>query len=270
MSREIIIAAEDYQQEFEKIITFIREQKPLIHQLTNIVTVNDCAAVTLNWGALPVMAHASEEVEDMLETASTLLLNLGTLSPNRIETMLKAAELANKLKIPVVLDPVGVGASELRNEAAERIISKIDLALIKGNKAEITFLAGKTAKIKGVESLGNYAGIEITADRLARKLKTIIVVTSDTDITADGESIYKIDGGDELMGEIVGSGCMLGSTLAVFAAAAEELKIDLIDALNTAVSYYSYAGELAAKEESTPIKFKKQFMDNIYLLSHSI
>ena len=270
MTTEISSSGEYNKFLFEKIINYINDQKPLIHQITNNVTINDCASVTLNWGALPVMAHSSEEVLEMLKKASALLLNLGTLSPDRVEAMLRAGREANQLDIPVILDPVGVGASELRNEAAERIISNIDLALIKGNKAEITFLAGKTAKIKGVESLGNYAGIEITADRLARKLNTIIAVTSDTDITADGKRIYKFKIGHELMGEIVGSGCMLGSTLAVFAAAAEKLNLELIEAVNTAVYYYSYAGELAAEVESTPNKFKKEFMDNIYLFSHSI
>ncbi len=253
-------------QKWKQIKNIIKAEKPLIHHITNNVTVNDCANITLNWGALPVMAPAAEESAQMVENASALVLNLGTISSRQLKSMLKAGKKANQLGIPIVFDPVGVGATDFRTEAAKKLITELDFAVIKGNQGEVSVLAGQKAEVKGVESIGNYAEIDLIAEKLARDLKTIIVVSSKVDIISNGKITKKIDRGSSLMAEVVGTGCMLGSTLGVFAAAAGFSNFSKIDVLETAVYYYSIAAERSAKKEKTPAKFKREFLDNIYLL----
>ncbi len=135
-------------------LRLIREQKPLVHQITNYVVMNETANATLALGALPVMAHALEEVEQMASAAGALVLNIGTLSPQWVEAMLLAGRAANAAGVPVVLDPVGAGATDYRTETARRIAAEVRLAVVRGNAAEIATLAGRAAEIRGVESLG--------------------------------------------------------------------------------------------------------------------
>ena len=132
----------------------IRERKPLVHQITNYVVMNETANATLALGALPVMAHAVEEVEEMAAVAGALVLNIGTLSKHWIEAMLLAAKAANAAGVPVVLDPVGAGATRLRTETAKRILDEAEIAVVRGNAAEVATLAGREAEIRGVESIG--------------------------------------------------------------------------------------------------------------------
>ncbi|RAK08101.1 hydroxyethylthiazole kinase [Halanaerobium saccharolyticum] len=266
MSAENNKTAAEFSQNWKLIKKTINSEKPLIHHITNNVTVNDCANLTLNWGALPVMAPAAEESAQMVENASALVLNLGTISSAQLESMLQAGRRANQLEIPIVLDPVGVGATKFRTEAAQQILSELKIDLIKGNKGEISLLAGKTAEVKGVESIGEYEEIAENALLLAQRLDTAVVVSSETDLIAEGSQLAEINRGHPLMGKVVGTGCMLGSTLAVFAAAAKKSGLSLFEAAKTAVYYYSLAGEKAAAKENTPARFKIEFMDQIYLL----
>jgi len=253
--------------EIQKII---KAEKPLIHHITNNVTVNDCANITLNWGALPVMAPAVEESAQMVENAAALVLNLGTISSSQLDSMLKAGRRANELQIPIVLDPVGVGATKYRGEAAQKILSELKISLIKGNKGEISFLAGKAAEVRGVESIGEYKEIEKSANQLARRLKAVVVVSSKVDLISDGNQQSKINKGHVMLSEVVGTGCMLGSTLGVFTAAAKDSNLSLFEAVQTAVYNYSLAGEKAAKKVKTPAKFKIEFMDAIYNLKYCL
>jgi hydroxyethylthiazole kinase len=138
----------------KELLKILREKKPLVHHITNVVTVNDCANITLAIGALPVMAHALEEVEEMVSAADALVLNIGTLTNEQVEAMIKAGKAANRFKVPVILDPVGAGATKLRTQSSKKILEEVKISVIKGNSAEISILAGKGGKIRGVESQG--------------------------------------------------------------------------------------------------------------------
>jgi hydroxyethylthiazole kinase len=266
LSAETSQNRKEYAERLKKFKKIIKAEKPLIHHITNNVTVNDCANITLNWGALPVMAPAVEESAQMVENASSLVLNLGTISSCQLESMLKAGKRANELGIPIVLDPVGVGATKFRIEAAQKILAELKISIIKGNQGEISFLAGKEAEVRGVESIGEYKNTAEAAEELAKKLGAVIVVSSEIDLLSDGRQLSEINRGHPLMGKVVGTGCMLGSTLGVFAAAAKNSNLSLFEAAQTAVYYYSLAGEKAAEKELTPAKFKIEFMDAIYKL----
>src|SRR6476660_9786628 len=132
----------------------LRERKPLVHQITNYVVMNETANATLALGALPVMAHAREEVEEMAAIAGALVLNIGTLSPHWVEAMLLAGRVANERGIPVVLDPVGAGATTYRTETAKRILDEIDVTVLRGNAGEVATLVGVDAEVRDVESIG--------------------------------------------------------------------------------------------------------------------
>ncbi|ADQ14167.1 hydroxyethylthiazole kinase [Halanaerobium hydrogeniformans] len=258
--------AKNIEENWQQIKAVIKKERPLIHQISNYVSASDSANITLNWGALPVMASAPEEAAEMVESASALLINLGTLNQERLKAIFKAGKRANQLNIPVILDPVGVGATEFRKEAAFKILKELDLTLIKGNRAEIAVLAEEKAELKGVESIGEYKNMAKIAQKLAQKENSLVAVSAKVDILAGEEEIFYSDRGSYLMGEIVGTGCMLGSTLAVFAAV--ESKLSLFEKIKTALIYYAYAGEIAALKTQTPAKFKREFMDTIYLLAN--
>ncbi|MBS3971189.1 MAG: hydroxyethylthiazole kinase, partial [Clostridia bacterium] len=155
------------------LLKLVREKKPLVHHITNNVTVNDCANITLNTGGLPVMAYSLDEVHEMVRVAGALVLNIGTLNREQIKAMIKAGKAANEAGVPVIFDPVGVGATTLRTESALEILKEVRVDIIKGNKAEINILAGHGGQIKGVESVGEYNNMEAAAGSLAKKYQCI-------------------------------------------------------------------------------------------------
>ena len=159
----------------------IRERKPLVHQITNFVVMNETANATLALGALPVMAHAVQEVAEMASVASALVLNIGTLSDEWVEAMLLAGHAANRAGVPVVLDPVGAGATAYRTETARHLLEDLDVAVVRGNSAEIAILAGHAAEIRGVEAVGSASGPEL-AQEAARALGCVAAVTGPVDV----------------------------------------------------------------------------------------
>ena len=164
----------------------IRERKPLVHQITNYVVMNETANATLALGALPVMAHAREEMEEMVALASALVLNIGTLSPHWVDAMLVAGRAATARGVPVVLDPVGAGATEYRTETARRILREIPVTVVRANAGEVATLVGVAAEVRGVESIDAGGDAGALAREAARRLGAVASVTGPVDHVSDG------------------------------------------------------------------------------------
>lgn len=249
--------------EIYSLLERVRSTKPLVHHITNWVTIYDCANVTRCVGALPVMAHALEEVEEMTGVSQALVLNLGTLTPKLVESMKSAGRKANELEIPVVLDAVGVGATRLRTEKAREILDAIRVTILKGNAGEMGTLAGVRAEVKGVESMGVEGKREEIAKSLANTYALTVVVTGREDVVSDGKRTYVISNGHDMMGSIVGTGCMLASVIGAFAA----VERDYVKASAYALVCFGIAGELAAEGAKGPGTYKERFYDELYNLN---
>jgi hydroxyethylthiazole kinase len=241
----------------------IRERKPLVHQITNYVVMNETANATLSLGALPVMAHAIEEVEEMASVAGALVLNIGTLSQHWIEAMLLAAKAANRAAVPVVLDPVGAGATRLRTETAKRILDEAEIAVVRGNQAEVATLAGRHAEIRGVESIGaSDSGAEL-AEAAAVALGCVAAVTGPVDHVSDGERTIAVANGDALLGTVSGTGCMSTAITSCFLAVAKDRSLE---AAAEALVAFGVAGEDAAQGAKGPGSFHVGLYDALYNL----
>jgi hydroxyethylthiazole kinase len=240
----------------------IRQRKPLIHQITNYVVMNETANATLSLGALPVMAHAVEEVEEMASVAGALVLNIGTLSGDWIEAMLLAATSANAAGVPVVLDPVGAGATRLRTETARRILDEAEIAVVRGNAAEVATLAGREAEIRGVESIGAAdSGAEL-AKAAASGLGCVVSVTGPVDHVSDGARTIAVANGDALLGTVSGTGCMSSAITGCFLAVASTP----LEAAAEALVAFGVAGEDAAVGAKGPGSFHVALYDALYNL----
>jgi hydroxyethylthiazole kinase len=187
----------------------LRERKPLVHQITNYVVMNETANATLALGALPVMAHAPEEVEEMVGLASALVLNIGTLSEHWIEAMLLAGRAASERGIPVVLDPVGAGATAYRTDTARRILDQVRVTVLRGNAGEVATLVGTDAEVRGVESMSIGLEPAALARQAARGLGVVVSVTGPIDNVSDGEQSLAVRNGDPVLAVVTGPGCIL-------------------------------------------------------------
>ncbi|MBI4978822.1 MAG: hydroxyethylthiazole kinase [Spirochaetes bacterium] len=245
------------------LLSKVRNEKPLVHHITNWVTIYDCAALTRAFGALPVMAHAKEEAADMTNIAGALVLNMGTLTLDLVDAMLLAGKRANMNNIPVVFDAVGAGATPMRTAVAGNLMKEMRIDIIKGNVSEIAVMAGIQAKTNGVEAGAvNENHVDI-ARRLSIMTNSVVVITGKRDIIVRGKDSYGIDNGHELMGAVVGTGCTATSAIGCFAA----VEKDYAKAAACALSCYGIAGELAALNAKGPASFKTAFYDAVYNLS---
>jgi hydroxyethylthiazole kinase len=238
----------------------LRERKPLVHQITNYVVMNETANATLALGALPVMAHAPQEVEEMAAIAGALVLNIGTLSEHWIEAMLLAGRAAAG---PIVLDPVGVGATRYRTETAKRLLDELDIAVVRGNAAEIAILAGREAEIRGVESIGAADSGGELARAAGRILGTVAAVTGSTDHISDGERVIAVSNGHELLGTVSGTGCMATAVTGAFLAVKPG---EPLEAAAEALVAFGVAGEDAARDAKGPGTFHAALYDALYNL----
>jgi hydroxyethylthiazole kinase len=202
-----------------KLINQVREKNPLVHHITNYVTVNDCANITLAIGGSPVMADDINEAAEMTSIVSALVINIGTLNARTIESMMASGKKANELGIPVVLDPVGIGATSFRTKVTEDLIKEIKFSVIRGNMSEIKMLAGVEAKIKGVDSASSEEGGEEIALNLSRRLNCIVAITGARDVISDGRRICTIENGHSMLSKVTGTGCMTTSLIGSFCGA---------------------------------------------------
>ncbi|MCW2276679.1 hydroxyethylthiazole kinase [Heliophilum fasciatum] len=250
----------------------LRARRPLIHHLTNFVTMTDCANMVLATGASPVMAHAPEEVAAMARMAGALVLNIGTLTLPWIDAMIMAGQAANAAGVPVILDPVGAGATQMRTEAALRILNEVKVTIVRANAAEAAALAGQASVVKGVDAVSG-DGVS-AAKALARQFGVVTAVTGVIDYVSDGEKTLEIANGDVWMSRLTGTGCMASSVVASFCA----VEKDGLTSATAAVAFYGAAGEIAAghvplalgnecwTSPRGPLSFKTAFFDAIYRL----
>jgi hydroxyethylthiazole kinase len=241
----------------------LREKKPLIHNITNYVVMNYTANALLAMGASPVMAHAQNEVEDMVAFAGALVLNIGTLTDDWIRSMIKAGKKASRLGTPIVLDPVGSGATPLRTNSARKIITQTKIMVIRGNASEILSLRDENSKTKGVDSIHSVDEAAEAARNLADELHTTLAITGPVDLITDGTRVLRVSNGHPLMGYVTGTGCTATATIGAFLAVDD----DPLSATATALSLFGLAGEVAARTASAPGTFMIQMLDALYTIT---
>jgi hydroxyethylthiazole kinase len=249
-------------QEAGQILGRLRRSRPLVHNITNYVVMNFTANALLSLGASPVMAHAREEVEEMVSMAGALVLNIGTLSREWIDSMHAAGIRAGKMNIPVVLDPVGAGATGLRTRTAREFLDQGFVSLVRGNASEIMALGG-TSGTRGVDTAHSVLEAAETARELASELGTVLAITGPTDIVTDGERTFRVGNGHPLMSRVTGTGCAASAVCAALSA----LEKDGGLAAASALALVGAAGEQAGRSASGPGSFQAAFLDALYTIT---
>lgn len=262
---------------FQNMFANVREKCPLIHNITNYVTVNDCANVLLACGGSPIMSDDKEEVAEITTICSGLNINIGTLNQRTIVSMLIAGKRANELRHPVVLDPVGAGASKLRTETAMQLLEEVKFAVIRGNISEIKTLALGSGTTKGVDAdiadrvtEENLDDVVAFAKTFAEKTGAVIAITGAIDIVADDKKAYCIRNGHPMMASVTGTGCQLSAMTAAFVTANPEHPLE---AAAAAVSAMGYAGEMAhsrLNEMDGNSTYRNYIIDAIYNMTPEI
>ena len=248
----------------------VRDKKPLVHNITNYVTVNDCANITLAIGASPIMADDIDEVEDIVSICNGLNINIGTLNKRTIESMIAAGKKANELNKPVILDPVGVFATKTRTDFTNKLLNKIKFDVVKGNVAEIKFIGGLDVRGQGVDSFDDGEDISEVIKKIAKKLGCIVVATGKSDFISDGNTVIKIFNGTSKLKSVTGTGCMTGSLIGSYLGAYNNLEgrerdnFKKVEAVAMGVLTMAVSGELADKDNIAIGTFKEELMNNVY------
>ncbi|USB33081.1 hydroxyethylthiazole kinase [Paenibacillus sp. YPG26] len=243
----------------------VREQNPLIHNITNIVVANFSANGLLALGASPFMADSHEEVADVAQMAAAVVLNIGTLNEYVIESMLLAGRSANRHGVPVVLDPVGAGATAYRTEVTARLTGEIKLTALRGNAAEVANVVGRTWTSKGVDAGEGDGDVIGMAEEAAAKLGSIVIITGRDDVIADGNSTYIVSNGHPILTKVTGTGCLLSAVVGAFLASGRSQ----IEAAVEAISFYGVAAELAYErtEGQGPGSFQTELLNQLAVLT---
>jgi hydroxyethylthiazole kinase len=245
-----------------ELLSKIRSDAPLIHNITNFVVMNSSANILLAIGASPVMAHCLAEVEEMTRLAGALVLNIGTLQEDWVASMIAAARKANTKGIPVILDPVGAGATTLRTTAVHDIMTQARVSVLRGNASEILSLAAAGIVTKGVDSsVGLSPQVIATARQIAEEKGCIVAISGPEDCVTDGRRVCRIANGHPLMARVTGTGCGLSAVTGAFCAVRPE---DLLQATSAAFGFYGLCGELAAQVAAKPGSFSTAFLDALY------
>lgn len=241
----------------------IRENSPVIHNITNYVVMNNSANALLAIGASPVMAHAEEEVEEMVNIAGALVINIGTLSSHWIRAMFLAVEQAKKMNIPVILDPVGAGATSYRTSTAKELIKEVPPAIIRGNASEIMALMEEDAKTKGVESMASSHSAVDIGRKLNKTCGSVVCVSGETDYIIYGDDVTKVMNGHSMMTKVTGMGCIATAMCGAFAAVNRAYAKAAVQAM----AVMGIAGEIAVKNATGPGMLQVRFLDALYGLS---
>ncbi|AWP29431.1 hydroxyethylthiazole kinase [Paenibacillus sp. Cedars] len=251
-----------WEKEVSALLSKVQQTSPLVHNMTNVVVTNFTANGLYALGASPVMVYAPEEVADMAAIAGAVVLNIGTLNRELVDAMITAGQSANAHGVPVLLDPVGAGATRFRTESAQRILREVKVSLVRGNAAEVAHLVGEAREIKGVDagSSGDLGNAEL-AVRAARELDTMVVITGKEDVITDGTNVRIITGGHALLTKVTGAGCLLTSVLGAFAA----VESNLLLAGTAGLAFYGAAASRAAERTADlgPGSFQNAFLDEL-------
>lgn len=248
---------------FEKINELtqkIKQTKPLILNITNDVTMDFIANGLLSVGASPVMSQSEQEVEDLVKIASAVVINLGTLDARFIKLCEQACKAANQFQKPIILDPVGAGATHYRTSACTKLINDYQIAIIRGNASEIMSLSGISAATKGVDSSANTESAINIAKEISVHRKAAVVVSGRTDVIIDGHQVNAYERGSAMMPMITGTGCLLSAVVGAFHAVEQNRFI----AAQAATLFYSVCGEIAAEKAEGPGSFRMQFLDALH------
>lgn len=263
---------------FNEILSNAHKITPLVHCITNYVTVNDCANIILASSASPIMADDAEEVEDITSIANSLVINLGTLNTRTINSMIIAGKKANELNHPVILDPVGVGASTFRTNTALNLLKEINFSVIRGNISEIKTLLDNTNTTKGVDAnendsitLSNLNSVINIAKELSHKSNSIVAITGAIDVVTDGSKTYIIKNGHKLMSKVTGTGCMSTAVIGSFCGSNPN---NILEATVTALCSMGLCGELSyekiSKLDEGTSSFKTYLIDFMSKMDYTL
>lgn len=244
--------------EQSSLLNELRQQNPLVHCITNHVVANFQANGLLLLGASPIMADAIEEAAEVAAVSSCTLLNVGTLDSTVVESMIAAGKSASVKGRPLVLDPVGAGATVFRKETVAKLLANLEFTLIRGNAGEIASIAGVEWKARGVDGGAGSANIIEAAQDVARRHRCLVAVTGESDVVTDGEKVIRIKGGHALMTRITGMGCLLSAVCAAFLSVGKDNPIDIVA---YSLAFYKKAGEVAAERASGPGDFAVHFLN---------
>ncbi|MBE9224607.1 hydroxyethylthiazole kinase [Phormidium sp. LEGE 05292] len=240
----------------------IRETAPLIHNITNYVVMNNTANALLALGASPVMAHAFNEVEEMVNLAAALVINIGTLNDDWIAAMEKAMLCAKKLNKPIIFDPVGAGATSYRTETTKKLLSIATPTVIRGNASEIAAISNQHIMTKGVDSTQDSQTVVTVAQTLANLYQCTIVISGAVDFIVSQERTFQLKNGHPLMSKVTGMGCTATALIGAFLAVNSDATI----AATHAMAIMGIAGEIAAEKSAGPGSLQVNFLDILYNL----
>ncbi|HYF83682.1 MAG TPA: hydroxyethylthiazole kinase [Clostridia bacterium] len=255
-------------QKASELLKTIKESRPIIHHITNYVTMNDCANIVLAIGGSPIMANDAAEVSEVVAISKALVLNIGTPNHNNFRSMLLAGEKANELGIPIVFDPVGAGATNFRKEICSKLLADIKPAVIKGNLSEIVHLASFDGCNYGIDSYLDVDNGKEIVQELAGRLNCIVAATGRMDIVSDGKITYTINNGHEMLSRITGTGCMISSLVGVFCSVTQDYLIGTAGGIMAMGISGRLAFDSLLPNEGVGM-FKTRLFDNIYNLDES-
>lgn len=249
--------------DLKSLLEKLRNEKPLVHNITNYVVMNFTANTLLSMGASPVMAHAPNEVEEMVALAKALVINIGTLSDPWIAAMLLAGKRANQIGIPVVLDPVGSGATSLRTNTFKKLVKELKLSIVRGNASEILSISSGHVTTRGVDAVHDVEQASDAARQMARQIGAVVAITGAVDLITDGQRVIRCKNGHPLLGKVTGTGCAATATIGAFAS----VTASPLEATAAGLAFFGLAGEMAAARVKTPGAFMISLIDSLYCIT---